>query len=316
MGEFRQVRLYRPGDEEGIIKLFREVFGREMSLQEWQWKYIESHPLRVYSSVAEDDLGNIVGHYGAVHVPLIYRGKSASGLSICDVMIHPQFRSIRALKAISSLTPPIAVQDHIIMGYGFPTINILLRPAIALKLYEEVENVLEGNKEAVFHNNLSRLKFKLFPLDYNDDRIDKLWEICKMDLPLAAVRNRQYLCWRYKKHPLFRYELLGLKKRLGNELVGIVVLKREEDRVILMDFLALKGIMSHLFQKMENYIVSTGARTIRLWFPPFLENEIKGIGYSIKNAPTIIPCTTFEKALRKKDVAGFFFYTMGDTDFM
>lgn len=29
-------RLYQPGDEYGIVKLFRDIFGREMTLDEWR----------------------------------------------------------------------------------------------------------------------------------------------------------------------------------------------------------------------------------------------------------------------------------------
>jgi hypothetical protein len=34
-----EARLYSPGDETGIVRLFKTVFGREMSLREWKWNY-------------------------------------------------------------------------------------------------------------------------------------------------------------------------------------------------------------------------------------------------------------------------------------
>jgi hypothetical protein len=312
----REIRLYRPGDETGIARLFKEVFGRDMSLEEWRWKYIESNPGKVYSSVAINEELAIVGHYGAVRVPLIYKGKPAGGLAICDVMVLPPFRGIKTLKKISSLTPCEAVRDGIIVGYGFPERNALLKPALRLGIYELVEDVMECAKEVAFHDNVNRYRFKLFPLDYSDPRIDRLWDRCKKELTLAVVRDRRYLTWRYKNHPLFRYELFGLRGRIGRSLVGLAVLKRQEDRVLLVDFVSPKEHLPVLLEKIENLLHSGGAEALTLWIPPFMAEAFTSLGFLVKNGVTAIPRTTQEPTLAKKDIAGNFFYTMGDTDFL
>jgi hypothetical protein len=316
MAEFSCVRLYRPGDESAITELFQEVFAREMSLKEWRWKYVESHPSKVYASVAEDNQGNIVGHYGGVYVRMVHNGQPARGLAICDVMIHPAYRSIRALKSLSSLIPPAAVQDGIMTGYGFPNLNTLFRPAIRLGIYEKVEDVLEGTKETEFHRGPDRYRYRFAPLDYSDERIDTLWDTCKKGLSLSVVRDRKYLVWRYKNHPLFNYELWGMKRRFGARLLGIVVLRREENRVLLIDLLSPETMITPLFHKLENYAFSIGKKAVTLWFPPFLKDKITALGFSTGAAPTVIPRTTYENALKKEDMKNRFFYTMGDTDFL
>ncbi len=310
-----EIRLYRPGDEVGIVRLFKEVFGREMSLDEWRWKYIASYPEKVYSAVAVHEELGLVGHYGAVRLPLIYKGTPAWGLAICDVMVLPPFRGIRTLKKISYLTPREAIKDGIIIGYGFPNRDTLLSPSLRLGIYEMVEDVIECAKEVAFHDDVNRYRFKLFPLDYSDLRIDRLWERCKKQLTLAVVRDGAYLTWRYKNHPLFRYELWGLRERLGRSLIGIAVLRRVEDRVLLMDFLSTKEQLRVLLEKIENLACSVGARTLALWIPPFMTNTVKNLGFSVQTSITAIPRTTEEPTLSKEDISGHFFYTMGDTDF-
>lgn len=316
MGEVTEIRLYKPGDEIGITALFKEIFDREITLEEWRWKYIESYPKKVYSSVAVSGEMGIVGHYGGVCLPLIYRGRPAYGLSICDVMIHPSFRGIKILRRLSSLVPSEAAKDGIIMGYGFPNKNTLMKPALSLGIYEHVEDVLEGNKEAKFHNDPIRYAFKFFPLDYSDIRIDRLWEECKADLSLAVVRDRDYLRWRYQRHPFFQYELWGLKKRWGHKLLGLTVLRREAERILVIDFLCMSDMMEILFHKIENYSFVCGKKSLTLWFPDYLQNILACLGFSIKPSCTSIPRTTHEKALTKNEMAGIFFYTMGDTDFL
>src|SRR5262245_21856335 len=55
-------RSYQPGDEAGIIKLYRQVFDREISEEFWPWCYLRSPDGPAVIVVLEDDEG-IVGHY-------------------------------------------------------------------------------------------------------------------------------------------------------------------------------------------------------------------------------------------------------------
>ncbi len=286
-----------------------------MTLEEWRWKYIESYPGKVYSAVALHETLGVVGHYGAVRLPLIYNGERAGGLAICDVMILPPFRGINTLKQMSCITPREAVRDGIIVGYGFPNRNTLLRPAVQLGIYEIVEDVMEAVKEVAFHTEMSRYQYKLFPMDYSDVRIDRLWNECNAELSLAVIRDRRYLNWRYKKHPFFRYELWGLRKRLGSKLQALVVLRREEGRTRIIDFVCPKSMLGVLFLKIENYSFSAGSSQLVLWFPEYLKNRMIGMGFSVRTSVTSVPRTTHEGTLAKSDIAGQFFYTMGDTDF-
>jgi hypothetical protein len=316
MPKVEDIRLYRPGDEVGITRLFREIFGREMSLREWQWKYHESHPSKVYSSVAVDSQGSIVGHYGGICLPLIYSGRPARGLAICDVMIHPKYRGIKTLIELSAVVPAEAVKDGIIMGYGFPTDSTLLKPALSLGIYEKVEDIFESRKKPAFYSGAFRYKLRLFPMDFSDVRIDELWETCKPDFHLAVVRDRKHMAWRYRDHPLFHYELWGLKKRIGRSLLGMAVLRRNGGQVRIMDFLVTDGFFSSLMRKLENYIIRSEGAEISMWLPHTWSALLVENGFSISPAGTAIPRTTHDRTLTKEDMQGKFFYTMGDADFL
>ncbi|MEF9426870.1 MAG: hypothetical protein L0956_06760 [Candidatus Mariimomonas ferrooxydans] len=47
-----------------------------------------------------------------------------------------------------------------------------------------------------------------------------------------------------------------------------------------------------------------------------MEKGLEDIGFFLKPAGTSIPRTTYEKFLKKEQMKGKFFYTMGDTDFL
>ncbi len=309
------LRLYRPGDETGIVKLFREIFGREMTLEEWRWKYTGRVKKKVYSSVGVSESGEIVAHYGGMPQRMIYHGREVYGLSIGDIMVHMKFRGFKLFKKAAALVPGEAVRDGIILGYGFPAKRALAL-AEKLGLYEKVEDVYEGTKEPGFNNNINRFIYRFFPLNFEDTRIDSLWESVKKEMTLAVVRDGDYLRWRYQKHPFFHYELWGLKKRLGSRLQGLAVLRREEERMLVTDFLCRAKMLGALFEKIENYAYRLGKKTIILWFPEYIGPTLGERGFSLYPSATSIPRTTHESTLTKAEMKGNFFYTMGDTDFL
>jgi hypothetical protein len=310
-----EIRLYRPGDEVGITRLFSEVFERKISLEEWRWKYASRGNRKVYSSVAVNEKGEIIAHYGGMVHRMICEGGEVYGLAIGDVMIHPKYRAPKLFRAIASLVPEEAVRDGIILGYGFPNDRAFRLPE-KLGLYEKIEDVCEANKEAIFSNNLSRYVYNLFPLSYDDDRINTLWNSLEDNYVLAVIRDKDYIRWRYQMHPLFRYELWGLRKRWSNKLLGLAVLRRddERERVLIIDFVCHSDKMETLFQKIGNVI--NGKKKVTLWHAEYLKQRMFQMGFSVGHAGTCIPRTTHEHTLRKNEIAGRFFYTMGDTDFL
>jgi hypothetical protein len=309
------VRLYQNGDEYLIAKLFKEVFGREMSLDEWKWKYKSSGNQRIYSSVAVSETHGIVAHYGCMARRMIYQGKEVFGLAIGDVMVHPQFRGTKLFKKVTMLAPEESGKDGISIGYGFPNERAMLLPE-KLGLYEKVEDVFEATKKVKFANNLNRFIYKFFPLSFDDNRINILWESVKAELKLALIRDREYLTWRYQRHPFFKYELWGLKKRWGNKLHGIAVLRKEDERMLIIDFISRLDTMQILFQKMENYAFIVGSETIIVWTPEYLRQKLEKIGFLVRPSVTCIPRSTHKAYLPKEYLKGIFFYTMGDTDFL
>lgn len=307
------VRLYQSGDEDGIIRLFNNVFDREMTRAEWQWKYVRGRE-RVYASLAVNHLGAVIAHYGGLPQRMVHNSKEIHGMAIGDVMVHPSYRGTKLFKKIAELLPPVSALDGFTLGYGFPNERAMRLPEI-LGIYEKVENVWESVKEVRRINNTARFIYKLFPLDFEDERVDALWNSLKNWIRLAVIRDRDYLKWRYQEHPLFRYELWGVKKRFQQKLIGFAVLRREGEELLLIDFLCPLRHLVVLFQKIENYAVVSGSRKLRLWHPEYLNKRFEDLGFTVSKSGTCIPRTTHPAWLKKDEIKGHFFYTMGDTDF-
>jgi len=65
-----------------------------------------------------------------------------------------------------------------------------------------------------------------YPYQLNLNKKDKIDNLCKKYSTLYDIgiyRNYEYLCWRYLKHPLYKYHIFALKKE--RNLIGIGIVK-------------------------------------------------------------------------------------------
>lgn len=308
-------RMYKEGDEQGIVKLFNTTFSREMTLKEWEWKYKGQGNKRVCSVVLEGRENGIVGHYGGIPLRMIYDGKEVTGIEAVDTMIHPKYRSFTRFRDMYNLFMKELISDSKIF-FGFSPERVIKLAVDRLGIYEKVETVLEAIKDVKFHNNPTRFLYSLHPIGFDDERIDALWDNAKHQIKLAIIRDRRYIKWRYKDNPLFNYEIWGLRKRWLEQLLAVAVLKREQDKLLIMDLIYKEGLLPVLLTKVENLSVSLGISTMSLWAPKPIRNLLKTLGFEIVPTATTLPRSAHPLTLSKEEIREKFFYTMGDTDYL
>jgi SAM-dependent methyltransferase/organic radical activating enzyme len=311
------VRWYQEGDVQGITSLFGEVFGREMTLDEWQWKYRGQGNARVCSAVIEIPGEGIVGHYGGIPLRMTRGGAVIKGITACDVMIRKKHRSFTRLKKMHTLFVDELIKDSFIMFYGFPNERTLLMPSEKLQLYERIEPVNNVLKDVSFNNDSDRYLYKLFPLSFDDNRIDSLWAEVGREFRLAIIRDRAYLKWRYGESRLYRYELWGLRRRWSQKLSALAVVRNEgEGKLFIMDLVFGKRAFLPLLSKVENLACALGVKQLSFWVPGRFHETLLKKGFALVPFGATLPRSTHPLTIQKDEMAGNFFYTMGDTDFL
>jgi predicted N-acetyltransferase YhbS len=86
-------RLYRPGDEKGIVALYERVFGHVRSPEWWRWKIKgRPAPLELTWVAVSDEDNSIVGHYPGIPISIKLSGKIRPAIVTLDVMTAPEFR--------------------------------------------------------------------------------------------------------------------------------------------------------------------------------------------------------------------------------
>ncbi len=111
------VRLYREGDEQGILELMN-VAGIKRNIEEWSWEYREN-PLGHLIGLAEHG-GRIIGHMALVPVYMKIGLKSIKGCQAVDLVVHPRYRGQGIFLSIGKFLLNEAGKQGISVAYGFP----------------------------------------------------------------------------------------------------------------------------------------------------------------------------------------------------
>ncbi|WP_186342799.1 GNAT family N-acetyltransferase [Allochromatium palmeri] len=314
-----RLRAAEPNDEHRLRELFATVFGESRTAEEWRWKYGASCALATgagyhcaESVVALDDSEQLVAHAGVLPLPGWREGAPIPIVQVCDVMVHPEHRgglgrhNLFTLM-LRDLLARIAERLPTAFRYGFPG----QRPYLIGErsgVYECLEIALESRLSGPRRwNNLWRAA----PLDWNDARIDALWERLNAQCRLGLIRDRAYLHWRYADNPSHRYRLYGLS-RLGR-LAGWGVCAETGSEPSLVDLWLPLESARHALAALAVRLESDLSRTtgIRVWLPTAYR---AALGVPGTETPVVVANMRWETAISAEIARNLLYYTMGDVD--
>jgi GNAT superfamily N-acetyltransferase len=110
-------RLYREGDEHGILELMK-VCNMKRTIDEWIWEYRDNPAGQMIA--VEDWQGQIVGHMAWVPTRMKVDTKIVMGSQAVDLVVHPEFRRHGIFLAIGRLLAKEAEKQSNEVTYGFP----------------------------------------------------------------------------------------------------------------------------------------------------------------------------------------------------
>ena len=310
------VRPSEEGDDKGLMRLFSDVFGREMIPREWQWKY-RGKPLQdVHTVAVAQPGGEIVGHNGGLPERIMYAGRETIAVQSCDTMIRREFRGFWLMKKLMTRYGQDVVEKGFVSCHGFPTERTFLLPAERLRIIERCTDVYDAAKETTFSSGFLRFSYRLAPLTFDDARINGLWKNFLSAHRIVIVRDSDYLKWRYVEHPLFTYRFWGLTKRWGRELLGLAVTKDDgPQRMSAVDLVFRPGMLRPLLRKIENLAYSSGKHELVLWLPERYHCDLRDSGFALTRSCALARLVRPE-LIGKEELASDFYFTMGDADYL
>ena len=234
------VRPVRPGDRPAVRQLMERAFGSgeaPLGGERWDWLFGESSERALGSYLVADTGERLAGQLAGVPVRLRHHGEPTTGLMMVDMATDPEHRKegvfttlARQIYADSRDIAPI------VFGFPNPTaaplhcglfewvelrpFPLLLRPlgnlggalqasGSELARLGRVLDLLAGplaTLEQTLRLAAIRESASVVPLEGFGDWADELWNALLPDLGTCAVRDREYLNWRFCAAP-YRYRI-------------------------------------------------------------------------------------------------------------
>jgi hypothetical protein len=249
-------------------------------------------------------------------------------------MVHPRFR--QGLKKPGLQLTLLLDFFREFMGpgksdmvYGFPIPEYerliaklagtrVLQPVIALA------RTIPGRfRELIGH--VAQRRYRISRVDRFVPSVDRLWERCQPQFPLAIIRDARYLNWRYADCPDKSYILLLATDGRTGAPEGLAVIRHglleapDAPVTLLMDWLVpaeSSTLARALLEQCHSLAVAAGRPKVRAWFPEYTHEYrlLQHLGYC--REPTVYNLTAnfFNDEIVVDWARTHWYYTMGDAD--
>ena len=133
---------------------------------------------------------------------------------------------------------------------------------------------------------------------------------------IAVIRDDAYLRYRYFDHPTFFYNAFLVKHRMTGRVLGLVLLKEEEDHIKLMDVVGKIEDIQGLLAAVRAFLGSNGSKPLKAWVTPRQWEVFKGQGATAVTTDIEIPTHIATPGIPVAELQGRWWVSFGDTDFL
>jgi len=313
-----QVEDARPEHDPQVRKLFNEVFKQPMSEANWQWKYGENRGVGVVVNHGDEP----IAYFGGTERRVVFNGEYLVAVQCGDSMVAEAHRGTLSKKGPFYLSVTSFLGQYVgfglpyLLSYGFPNARAM-RLAERLGMYDEIGNLLDVVWKA--ENDPAYASASLdFESARHQQLISSLWEEMASEFVDRAigVRDAEYLKYRYHDHPELDYNLNIVSLASSNSPVGLIVTRKVEDRLLLVDVLAAKKDIRHLVQFGKNLAVELNCGEMYGWLTEVDSDLVADTSVIISETPLRLPLGVYSDGLTADDVRDKWFFMCGDSDFL
>jgi hypothetical protein len=315
-----RLRIPTVADDIDCHRLFEKAFGEPAFSALWRWKYGNGRG-RSIIAVRGD---RVIAHYGGVSRRVYRNGHIERAIQITDVMVDPAERAVMT-RSGAFLQVARASQEYFLgceaehdFGFGFPNQRHMLL-AHRLGLYDEVERLveLEWSAQPAATTSLTRAEV-VDPCRLDPRRVDALWQRMRAGLAdrILVARDAGYWFYRYAENPSPHYVMLAIRHKLTRRILGLVVLRRKEQEVQLLDMLAAPKYFSLLAAHAQAQAADWGVPVLHAWITRSSARWFETPSVRVNQTDIVIPLNTHLRMHATDDFRDRWFLMMGDTDFL
>jgi len=310
----------RDGDKKdlkGILSLRKIVFGEteqdKLDERFWRWEFEEGPDGEAFTYIVEDE-NKIIGHFADIPRRFSVQGEVVLGTLSLDLMVHPDYWRKGIFEAMGKYGAQRVKQENGIFLTAFPfrletiyglkkigwrevvELPVLVFPIrfhgiLNRYLHFPPLSFLAGGVARFFYLLLfgwkkkrKKVEIEIEKVDGLDDQFDGFWQKASSLFPIMGVRNRNYLTWRYLRHPTRNYTFYRAKK--SGETKGYIVLRKIEllnfNSAVIVDLLALdEATLTALVEKGIHHSRQEGADLLGFMVPSghLYYKILRGMGF-------------------------------------
>ncbi len=305
-------------DSNDIQQLFQTVFNDTLSKELWHWKYAEQRGNAILAWKGKE----LVAHYAGMKRDILAQGVPYQAFQIGDVMVREKERRVLTKQGVFFLTGSTFLEYYVGYGttqalaFGFPNLRAM-RLGEKLGLYEKVGKMQEIHWQCVPHPPYSGSTLRT--LENTDTPImDKIWQMMQKDFLSAyiGVRDSKYLLHRYLSHPEKYYEVILVAQRFTKKPLGIIVLRKEVQRCLLLDFIAPLKYYSLLLKQTRRLVALWGYKTLYTWVSDGYAHYFLQQGGVKQKLDVYLPSNIWTDGIPPETIRDKWYFICGDTDFL
>ncbi|KKO12845.1 SAM-dependent methyltransferase [Pseudohongiella sp.] len=297
--------------------LFERSFDTGFDASLWHWKYGDGRG----HSVVACKRGEAVAHYGGISRDILYFGRPARALQICDVMVLPQHRSFYSKRSLFFITAATMLELHAgntaehLLGFGFPNIKAM-HVAQRLGLYGKTDELLALSYPADGEPAAGAWTVAQAGPEVDSGGLtDALWQRMAPAFAddIIGIRDAAYLHYRYAQRPGLDYHVLVLTHPSGSH--AIAVTRDHGEHRLIMDVVASADDLPQVLIALSQHGHDTG-RPMVLWLSAGQLHRVRTASLHVEPTGIHIPCNAWTQGPAAETLQGKWWLTAGDMDFM
>ena len=321
-----EVRVLAPADEAEALALHRREFGDSRDAAWWAWRFRGLPGGRSKLVGAFAPSGRCRALYAGLWQPLWIDGRVGMALIHSDIAVDGELRdglggAALLRRATREFMVDVPDDDTRVM-YGFPQpglLRFLVREVNADVLGDVLFLVREASSAVPAPPSVVVSRVEEVPTD-----VDELWARVRDEVGAALVRDRDYLDWRFARHPLVDYELVECRDARSGELRGFAALREggwDPQIASLSEWLVPQGdadadaaLVAHALA----YAERRDRRYLVGWFSsadPRFDGFQVTHGFAVKATPYQQLVISYTQGVDRAWLREYWYQTMGDIDF-
>jgi hypothetical protein len=267
-----EIRVFRAGDENGIVNGLSATRSHNVSLEDWSWSYPPIDGGRPIVVAVAD--GGIVAHVGGVFSAFQISGGTVRALAVVDEFALPEVGGTGEQRQLladlhETLLAEVAGGERFQLIYRLAGDGDGERASGAADgVWVELPPVDVLSRREAVPAPVRRLAFRAEPARDWEPRLDDLWRRAARFYPVAAVRNAEMALHRHAAHPEIRRHRFLVFPRFSSHAVAFAVFETNASRCRWVDLVWDHGepgaldLLCHLSRRLASQVGAMDERIV------------------------------------------------------